>query len=146
MPAANPVDATVFDLKIDSASNPAAGSEVIYTVPANARIEVLYAEVLYTALVAVANRYVFLKAERNTIEYVQTASTLAQVLGDSFTYHFIAGLPAEVDATHSNRYLVPLNQQLILEPADTLRIDAFNLQANDTFINCRVRFKQWIIA
>jgi len=146
MPAANPVDATVFDLKIDSASNPVAGAEVIYTVPANARVEVLYAEVLFTALVAVANRYVFVKAERNTIEYVQTACTIAQILGDSFSYHFVAGLPEEVDARHSNRILVPLNAPLILEPADTLRIDAFNLGANDTFVNCRVRFKQWIIA
>lgn len=146
MPARNPVDSAVFDLVTAIIANPAAGDNLTYAVPANARIEIIYLGFILATDANAANRYPTILGATPTLNQTMAAAATAQVASKTYGWSFVAGLPAEVDLSAANIVVVPMSTRLILEPGDSLESYLVNIQAGDAITSIITRYKQWAIA
>lgn len=146
MPARNPVDHAVFDLVTAIVTNPGAGNQLSYSVPANARIEIIYLGFIFQTSAAVADRYATVLGATPTLDQTMGATDVAQVASKTYGYAFVAGLPESVDLSAANVIVAPLAPSLLLEPGDSLESYVFNIDGSDSITSIITRFRQWTIA
>lgn len=140
----NPLNTGVFSIQSATIANPAAGTQISYSPPANARIMPISMTLLYTASAAAANRYVGIGMNDGTRIVTAQISTVAQTANQVFTYYFNFGQVATLDLSAANIITSGMPRNVFLEPGDTGVSTVVGMDAGDTITIIRLRFAQWI--
>lgn len=118
------------ELAVVQSADPAAGSEFIYTVPANTRLKVRggYAQLVTDA--TVANREPTIQIDDGALVFLTTSASAAQTASLTRTYYPIPGGPS---GNALSVYHWPLPHTLILGPGSRVQSVTAALQAGDNW-------------
>jgi len=146
MPSRNPVNQNVYDLVTAVIPDPAAGAQLTWACPDNARVQILYLGFIFATDANAANRYPTITATTPAVAQTMAASTIVQTATLTYGWAFVSELPELADLSAQNIVAVPMSPALILEPGDTLDSYVLNIQAGDAITSIITRYKQWVIA
>lgn len=133
-PAANLNEPDMIDgeVKAVNGTNPAAGSEISYTVPAYYTLELLSITFSLVTSATVASRSVHLNIQVSGATVYQGILNTSQAASTTRTYFFQAGHSLFTDFDNTT-ILGPLPAKIIIPPGDIITTTTTNLQAGDDF-------------
>jgi hypothetical protein len=139
------IDSRIFEVILHNTTNPGANVQIMYTVPANCRVEILAVSFQYVIFNAGAARQVMVAGYNGTNYFQHSPLADPVAINNTLTLYFATGIDArDHEATHdllSGR----LATNLFLEEGDTLRTVVDNWNAGDILTNIHVRLKRWIV-
>ena len=127
-----------------SGANPAAGAEISIVVPSN--VIWLVRAVRFTlvaAAVAASRRVHLVFTEKDGMKF-EVLSPTDQIISETKTYSAIPGY-AGGTATNDNDIIIPLPQDLILNPESTITTETFALDAGDNYGTPQAYIEEWPI-
>lgn len=127
-----------------SGANPAAGAEVSITVPSNTIWLVRAVRFTLVAAAAAASRRVHLVFTEKDGMAFDVLSPTDQIISETKTYSAVPGY-AGGTATNDNDIIIPLPQDLILNPESTITTETFNINVGDNYGVPEVYVEQWPI-
>lgn len=123
-------------------TDPAAGVEIVETVPADARWRFIGATFQLVAGVAVANRQVHLVFDDGANVLFRTVAASVQTAGQTHNYN--AGAHGVTAAVVAGEQFLPTSSELLLFQAWRLRTATDALQAADDYGAPRLLVEEWI--
>jgi len=141
----NPVNTETFQFVTLIGTNPAAGANYALACPANARIQPTYLGFIFTSSAAAANRYHTITVKTGSLYQTHGATATAQVASKTYGIAWVAGLANQVDLTAENILVLPMSDQMIIGPDDSLSTWVENIQAADSITSIICRYKLWIL-
>lgn len=132
MPAG--VNTNIAVRKVVTAANPAAGAEVLATVPVGKWWDILAVKFVLVTSAAAANRRPALTIDDGTTEFWRWRAGVDQAASLTRTYQFLAQLNVEVDrSTTFNEMYEPLDEGLVLGPGYRIKTVTQALDVADDY-------------
>jgi len=110
--------------------DPAAGANVLYTVPAGEQWELVAAHVSLVTDATAANRRMRLTIDDGTNIYAQVSAALTQAASLTYAYSFLLEV-ADYSAVRDNHAVVQLPSGLLIPSGHRVQTAVVNLQAGD---------------
>lgn len=129
-----PLPSNLSVSKVVTGADPAAGAEVLATVPAGKWWDLLAVKFTLVTSASVANRRLALAIDDGTTEWWRFRVGVDQAASLTRTYQFLRSLTAEVDrsATFLEMY-EPLDEDLLLGPGSRVKTVTSALQGTDDY-------------
>jgi hypothetical protein len=115
-----------------SSSDPAAGSEIVYTVSDGELLRIRAVRFTLVAAAAAASRRVHLVFTFNTTPVYDIIANTDQIISETKIYSGVAGGGGSA-STNDNDIYIPLPTEIVMGATDTIETSTFNLQAGDNY-------------
>jgi len=115
-----------------TSADPAAGSEITFTVADAHFIKVKAVRFTLVAAAAAASRRVHLVFTFNTTPVYDIIANTDQIISETKIYSGVAGGGGSA-ATNDNDIYIPLPTEIVMGATDTIETSTFNLQAGDNY-------------
>lgn len=125
---------------------PAAGADIIITVPDHARWRVYSVFSSFVASAAAANRFPALAVRQGVATPIWSIQApLVVTAGTGFNFYWTPGIPFGPAATAiANQFQVPLPDPVWMPSLYTMRTETANIQAGDQWGLMRVFVEEWL--
>ena len=123
-------------------TDPAAGAEILETVPTDARWHLMSLFLIFVTDATVANRNTTLTLDDGAAVYTRVATGATQAASNTRNYTFAPGLPHAVLLNQA--FLVPLPEQLRQSAGHRIQTVTQTIQAGDDFGAPQLLVEEWL--
>lgn len=128
-------------IRVILGTNPAAGAEVLETVPAGVQWRLIAMSIELATAAAVANRYVRIGIDDGVNAYYFGGTGIAQVASTIYTY--VLGPHGALSGIVSDWQYLPVQAGMILLAGHRIRTTTVNLQAADDYAAPSYMVEEW---